>query len=133
MMLRVIASWNGVDVVQLVAVKAPVANEFFRQLLVILLHFWQRRIENCEITEHAGRFAIFAQHKPVRMFLHYLRHDVFVRLPLTMAILYYQRIPPKLGVDAFFMKVICHLLNGIAGEGFRTWIPVAVGGEPAIV
>src|SRR5437868_1048426 len=132
-MFWVVASRNGVDVVQLVAIEAPLANELLRELLVVFLNLGQPGTEYSQTTKHSRGLAIFVQHGPIRMFLHYFRDYVFVRFPLAVAVLGHEWVPPNLRVDTFLVEIGSHFLNRIAWERFWARIPIAIGGEPAVI
>src|SRR6202041_3063717 len=59
--------------------------------------------------------ASVAHPEPVRMLLHHLRNDVFVRFPLAVSVFPHQRIPPELRIDALLVEIIRHFLDGITG------------------
>src|SRR5262245_61790017 len=77
--------------------------------------------------------AVFVENEPIGMLLHYFRHDVFMRLPSTLAILDPELKPPQLNQLSLLMEVCDHFVDGISGESFRPRVPVSIGIEPAIV
>src|SRR5438105_10294366 len=73
MMLRVVAGGNGICEVKFVAVETPVANEFFGEVLVILLNFGNCGTKSGQISSDAGRLSIFIQDQPVGMIPYHVR------------------------------------------------------------
>ena len=74
--LGVVAGRHGVNIVELVSVETPIANETLRELLVVGLHFRQRGAQRRQIPGHARRLPGFVQHQPVRMFFHNVGDDI---------------------------------------------------------
>jgi hypothetical protein len=69
-MRRVVAEWWSVNVVELVPVKTPVADEFFSELLVVSLHLRHGRAECGQATRHVSVLAILVKNEPLGMFFH---------------------------------------------------------------
>ena len=130
---RVVTHRHRVDIVELRAVKVPIANKFLGELLVVLLHFRHRRAERRQVTDHAGMFAIFVENQPVRVLLRNFRLDVFVRLVFSLAVFNAQRQPPQLYQFTLLVEVSNHLSYGVAGERVTARIPIAVVVEPAVI
>ena len=132
-MRRVVASGNGVDVVEFVAVKSPVADELCRELLVILLHFRQGGTQRGQAPHHARVLAVLVEDQPVRVLLDDPGQAVGVRLIAPLAVFDPERYPPDLRANPLLVKLLDHFLDSVVREGVRAGAPVTVLVEPAVV
>src|SRR5438309_6507478 len=87
-MRRVVASGNGINVVQFAAIKSPVADELLNQLLVIAPHFRNCGTERGQVSGNPSMLSVLVQNEPIRMLLNHFRDDVLMRLSLTLTVLY---------------------------------------------
>src|SRR5229473_6282954 len=78
-------------------------------------------------------FPVLVENEPLRVLLRNLREYILVRLIFALAVFHAQGQPPQLHQDSLLVKVIRHLLDGIAGKGIRARIPVTVSVEPTII
>src|SRR2546423_6041879 len=95
-MRRVVASGNGINVVQFAAIKSPVADELLNQLLVIAPHFRNCGTERGQVSGNPSMLSVLVQNEPIRMLLNHFPDDVLMRFPLPLTGFHAQRHPPYL-------------------------------------
>src|SRR5277367_922645 len=133
MVRGVVAHRDGPNIVQLVAVKPPVANEAFSKLFVVRLHSRYRRAERRQIACHNRGLAVFVEHQPVRVFFHNVGNAEFLSSVAMLSVFYSQWQPPELQLDSLLVKFANHVWNSIAGKSRGAWLPITVIAKPAIV
>src|ERR1700683_2651450 len=132
-MLGVVAARNRVNVVELVPVEIPIADETLRKLFVVLADRGQWGTKRRQVSRHPRRLSFFVKDQPVGMLLDDIGDDVFVVLIFELSILYCQWQPPELDLYALLVKISDHLLDEVSAESILAWLPVAVILKPAIV
>src|SRR5271167_1307358 len=132
-MLGVEAHRDAVNVVELVTVEIPVFDKFFGEVFIVFANFGNGGAKRGEIARHLGRFAVFIENQPARMFLDDFRDAVGVRFVARSAVFDGQRQPPQLNLDSLLVELLDHVLDGVSGKGIAARLPVAVIVEPTIV
>src|ERR1700730_7072812 len=125
-MFGVVAKRRRPDVVQLVSVKSPLADETLGQLFVICLHLGHCRAERHKGARHPGGLPIFVEDQPIRMLLHDVRDTKLSPSVAVSSILYAQRQPPDLYLDSLIVKLANHVRDRVASKRRLMWFPVAI-------
>src|SRR5689334_5833664 len=135
MVLRVVASRNGVGEVQLVTIKVPVTNEALRQTLVVLLNFGNGWAECTKIGGRPGRLSVLVENQPVWMLFHDVRQLVYAMVQdvFTAAIFCNERYPPQRDPNSSIVVCLHYFLEGIVRKGVGAGRPIPSRTKPASI